>query len=54
MDEWVTRDRIKMTEEPIVEEAHPKKRPRPSDKREVMVENDEHEGMDHQSLITHE
>ena len=47
MDEWVSRDRIQTTDELIIEETLPKKRQRTNDKKEVMVENDEHEGMDH-------
>lgn len=43
-----------MTEDLIQEDPIPKKKVKTTDKKEVIIENDEHEGMDHQSLITHE
>lgn len=47
MDEWVTRPRIEMTDEIVVEEPPLKKKTKKGEeKRNEYVENDEHEGMD--------
>ena len=52
-DEWVSRDRIELTEELIIDEPDMKKKRKTDDKCEF-EENDEHEGMDHNSLRMHE
>ncbi|KAM3144269.1 hypothetical protein pb186bvf_003731 [Paramecium bursaria] len=53
MDEWVTRNRIEVTQEEITEEPVIKKRNKKEEKKEY-VENDEHEGMDAVGLLAHE
>lgn len=57
MDEWmIKRDRIEMTEEIISVEPSLKKKNKIQGEGKLNEhgENDEHEGMDHQSLIAHE
>jgi hypothetical protein len=54
MDEWITRNRIKLTDDIIVEEPALKKKAKKGDDKRDYPENDEHEGMDQQSLIQHE
>lgn len=56
MDEWmINLDRIEMTDELITVEPTIKKKSKiQGELMNEHGENDEHEGMDHQSLIAHE
>jgi hypothetical protein len=55
MDEWVPRSRIEITDERVLDEPALKKKSKKGDEKKAEHgENDEHEGMDQQSLLQHE
>jgi RNA binding activity-knot of a chromodomain len=55
MDEWIPRNRIETSDDKIVDEpALKKKSKKGEEKKAEHQENDEHEGMDLQSLLAHE